>query len=59
MSVTLSATLLLGVAVYVLCKYANLKFWHAAVCIICGFYLASSSLAPFIHQFTSGLLRVL
>lgn len=59
MNVTLSVTLLTAGAVYVLCKYANLKFWHAAVCIFCGFYLASSSLAPFIHEFTYSLFRVL
>lgn len=59
MSVTLSVALLLGVAVFVLCKYAGLKFWQAAICILCGFYLASSSLAPFIQQFANGLLRIL
>ena len=57
MTVTLSAALLLGAAVVLLCKYAGLKIWHAAVCIILGFYLASTSFAPYIAQFTQSLFR--
>lgn len=59
MTITLSVVLMLGIAVFVLCRYAGLKFWHAAVCIMLGFYLASSSLAPDISQFTTSLLRLL
>lgn len=57
MTVTLSVALLLGVVVFLLCRYAGLKIWHAAVCIILGFYLASTSFAPYISQFTESLLR--
>ena len=59
MTVTLSVALLLGVAVFLLCKYAGLKIWHSAVCIILGSYLASTSFAPQISQFTGSLLRLL
>jgi len=48
---------LLGSAVCLLCRYAGLRIWHAAVCIVFGFYLASTSLAPQISQFTESLLR--
>ena len=57
MTITLSAALLLCAAVVVLCKYAGLKIWHAAVCVILGFYLASTSFAPYISQFTQSLFR--
>ncbi len=57
MTVTLSAALLLGAAVVLLCKYAGLKIWHAAVCVLLGFYLASTSFAPYISQFTQSLFR--
>jgi hypothetical protein len=50
---------MLTAAVFVLCRYAGLKFWHAAICIVLGFYLASSSFAPDISQFTTSLLRLL
>jgi len=39
--------------------YAGLKILHAAVCIIFGFYLASSSLAPDIANITASLFRLL
>jgi hypothetical protein len=44
--VSVPAVLLLAVAVVVLCRWAGLKPWHAGVCVLFGFYLASSSLAP-------------
>jgi hypothetical protein len=57
LTVTLSAALLLAVVVFLLCKYAGLKVWHAAVCIILGFYLASTSFAPYISQFTESVIK--
>jgi hypothetical protein len=56
---TISVALVLGAAVIVLCKYAGLRIWHAAVCIIFGFYLASTSLAPEISNITTSLIRSL
>jgi hypothetical protein len=53
----LSVAALLGAAVFGLCKYAGLRIWHAAVCTVFGFYLASTSLAPQISQFTETLFR--
>jgi len=56
---TISVALVLGAAVIVLCKYAGLRIWHAAVCMIFGFYLASTSLAPEISNITTSLFRSL
>jgi hypothetical protein len=57
LTVTVSVALLLAVTVFLFCKYAGLKIWHAAVCIILGFYLASTSFAPYISQLTESLIR--
>lgn len=57
MTVTLSAALLLGAMVFLLCKYAGLRIWHAVVCIILGFCLASTSFAPYLSQLTTILFR--
>jgi hypothetical protein len=57
LTVTVSAALLLAMVVILLCKYAGLKLWHAAVCIILGFYLASTSFAPYISQFTESVIK--
>jgi hypothetical protein len=58
MAVSISLVLLLGLAVFVLCKYAGLKSWQAAVAILFGFFLASSSIAPYISAFITNLLHV-
>jgi hypothetical protein len=59
LTVTLSVVLLFSATVFVLCRFAGLKSWHAAVCIVLGFYLASTSFAPDISQFTASLFRLL
>lgn len=57
MTVTISLALLLAVAVIGLCKFTSLKAWKAAVCVLCGFYLASTSFAPYIYHFTNNLFH--
>ena len=59
LTVSISAALLMGAGVFLLCRYAGLRVWHAAVCIIFGFYLASSSLAPYIANIMTSLFRLL
>ena len=59
LTVSISAALLMGAGVYVLCRYAGLRVWHAAVCTVFGFYLASSSLAPDIANVMTSLFRLL
>lgn len=59
MTITLSVLLVLGVAVVVLCRYSGLRVLHALVCILLGFYLASSGFAPDISRFVSSLIRLL
>jgi hypothetical protein len=50
---------MLAVAVFVLCRYAGLRVMHALVCILFGFFLASSSFAPEIDRAVSGLIRLI
>jgi uncharacterized membrane protein len=59
LTVTLSVTLLMGAGVFVLCRYVGLRIWHAAVCAMFGFYLASSSLAPDIANVMTSLFQLL
>lgn len=59
MTISLSVVAVLSVAVILLCRYAGLRLLHAVVCIVLGFYLASSSLAPEISHLTTSLLRML
>ena len=59
LTVTLSVLFILAAVVFVLCRYAGLRIMHALVCILLGFYLAASSLAPDIDRIVSGLIRLL
>jgi len=59
LTVTVSVVLVLGIAVFVLCRYTCLRVWQAVVCILLGFVLASSSLAPNISQILNELLHML
>ena len=59
MAVSISVLAILSVAVVLLCRYAGLRILHAVVCIVLGFYLASSSLAPDISRITESLFRML
>jgi len=57
--VTVSAVALLVLAVAVLIRYAGLKTWHSVVCVLAGFYLASTGFAPDIQQFVTALTNAL
>lgn len=50
MALHISAVLLLGVIVFVLVRKAGLKVWHAIMCVLLGFYLAGSQMAPSIRS---------
>ena len=59
MTITLSAVVLLAVLVYFLIRFAGLRGWQAVICILLGFFLASSSLAPYIREATRAAARFL
>lgn len=46
MFVSVSAVLLLGVAVFFFVRRSTLKPVHAIVCVLLGFQLSSTSMAP-------------
>ncbi|MFE7133187.1 hypothetical protein ACFVIM_20240 [Streptomyces sp. NPDC057638] len=55
MALSISAVLLLAVIVFLLIRKSGLKGGHAAICVLLGFYLASSSIAPTISDLTSNV----
>ncbi|MDB1086895.1 hypothetical protein PJ985_04870 [Streptomyces sp. ACA25] len=55
MALSVSAVLLLAIVVFLLVKKSGLKAVHALVCVLLGFYLASSNLAPTISDVTSSV----
>ncbi|MCD9142596.1 MULTISPECIES: hypothetical protein [Streptomyces] len=55
MALSISAVVLLAIIVFLLVRKSGLKAGHAAVCVLLGFYLASSSIAPTLHSLTSSV----
>ncbi|WP_329388294.1 hypothetical protein OG625_33090 [Streptomyces sp. NBC_01351] len=50
MVISLSVVVLLLVLTWIFVRSGGLKFSHALVCMLLGFYLASSSMAATIHD---------
>lgn len=55
----MSLVLLLGVLVWFLIRFAGLRGWHALLCVLFGFYLASTPLAPYIRSGCTALARLI
>jgi hypothetical protein len=58
-ALSISAVVLLAIIVFLLVKKSGLKGGHAFVCMLLGFYLASSSIAPTIKQVTTNVAGML
>lgn len=48
--VSLSLVFLFGIVVGLLIRYVGLKAWQALICVLFGFLLADTGLAPFMRQ---------
>ncbi|MFE9169400.1 hypothetical protein [Streptomyces kebangsaanensis] len=59
MALSISAVVLLAIIVFLLIKKSGLKAGHAVVCMLLGFYLASSTVAPTISEVTSNIAGML
>ncbi|MDT9685665.1 hypothetical protein RND61_26890 [Streptomyces sp. TRM76323] len=55
MALSISAVVLLAIVVFLLIRKSGLKTGHAVICMLLGFYLASSSIAPTVSQFTTSV----
>ncbi|MEV8531200.1 hypothetical protein [Streptomyces sp. NPDC051211] len=55
MALSISAVVLLAIIVFLLVRKSGLKAGHAVVCVLLGFYLASSSIAPSLNQLTTNV----
>jgi hypothetical protein len=57
--ISLSLVLVLGVVVWLLHRYAGLKVWHGVICVLFGFFLATTSFAPEIRTTVTAIIRAL
>jgi hypothetical protein len=56
-TVSIPLLTLMVIVVYVAYRHMGLKVWHAVVCLILGFLLASTSAAPQINSLISGIVH--
>lgn len=56
MTISISLVLILGVAVWIMHRYAGLKFLHALVCFLFGFLVAATGAAPVIRNIVVSLI---
>jgi hypothetical protein len=49
-AISISVVLLLAILAVIFLRNGGLKLSHALVCLLLGFYLASTSIAPTIHS---------
>ncbi|MFD4790172.1 hypothetical protein ACFWN1_24585 [Streptomyces sp. NPDC058459] len=59
MALSISAVVLLAIIVFLLIKKSGLKGGHAAICMLFGFYLASSTIAPTISELTTNVASMI
>ncbi|GAB2816884.1 MULTISPECIES: hypothetical protein [Streptomyces] len=55
MALSISAVVLLAIIVFLLIKKSGLKTGHAVICMLLGFYMASSTIAPTISELTTNI----
>ncbi|MQY16664.1 hypothetical protein SRB5_68660 [Streptomyces sp. RB5] len=59
MALSISLVLLLGIVVVLLIRKSGLNAGHAVVCMLLGFYIAGSSLAPTVQETVSGVTKMI
>ncbi|SDK93346.1 hypothetical protein [Streptomyces indicus] len=59
MALSISAVVLFAILVVIFIKKSGLNAMHAIVCVLLGFYLASSSVAPTISDVTTNIASML
>jgi hypothetical protein len=55
MALSISFVLVLGILVVVLIRSKSVKPGSAVVCVLFGFFLASTSMAPTLNRFLTGV----
>jgi hypothetical protein len=56
-TVSIPLLTLMAIVAYVAYRHMGLRAWHAVVCLILGFLLASTGAAPQINSLLAGLVH--
>jgi hypothetical protein len=58
-TVSLPLVVILGVVALVAYRYMGLRAWHAVLCLLFGFFLAATTIAPQIRSLVADVVRSL
>ncbi|GAA1259890.1 hypothetical protein GCM10009677_08720 [Sphaerisporangium rubeum] len=56
MTVSIPLVVLLGAVVFIAWRYLGLRLWQAVTCLLFGFFLAATAVAPDIRRAVSAAL---
>ena len=56
MTVTIPLVAVIGVAAWICYRYMGLRVWHLLVCLLLGFLLAATSVAPELQNVINTIL---
>ncbi|MFC4535665.1 hypothetical protein [Sphaerisporangium dianthi] len=56
MTVSIPLVALLGAVVFIAWRYLGLRLWQAVTCLLFGFFLAATAVAPDIRRAVSAVL---
>lgn len=59
MTISISLVLVLGVAVWLMHRYAGLRFTHALVCFLFGFFVAATGAAPVVNNIVTTIITAI
>ena len=57
MTVSVPLVAVFGLGAYVAWRFMGLRIWHAVLCLLFGFFLAATDVAPDIRRLVSGIAR--
>lgn len=57
MTVTIPLVAIFAITAYLCYRYMGLRLWHLLVCLLLGFLLAATSLAPQIQTLLNALIH--
>jgi len=57
MTVSIPLVTLMAIVVYLVYRHMGLRVWHALVCLVLGFLLASTGAAPQINSLLTGVVH--
>ncbi len=57
MTVSVPMVVILGAVVFLACRYMGLRVWQAILCLLFGFFIASTAAAPGIRNLVTAIVE--